>query len=225
MIFDCIVAGRAIYAGPLMNRCARIASVTPIGHVLATSTVWQIARDACSTGRLCDEMSPTDENGLIWCADHGWHTFKGIKQPLEIVQIKDKVLSQRTFPETLPRLQRLSSHTADALRQNELKYAVVRSLSSGRDGDLYNDMGSMHSDDSFVKSLEGENEILKDRNRKLEEKITSLKSVQEENGSLKEQVKTLEEEITSLHDEITLLRREKGTLEERKLSSHHDNDT
>ena len=183
-----------------MSRCARIASVTPIGHVLATSTVWQIARDACSTGRLCDEMSPTDEDGLIWCADHGWHTFKGIKQPLEIVQIKDKVLSQRTFPETLPRLQRLSSHTADALRQNELKYAVVRSLSSGRDPDsrlVHPEIGSMHPDDSLVKSLEGEI------------------------SNLKEQVRNLEDNNSSLHAEVADLRKEKSILEE-KMSSHVD---
>ena len=177
-----IVAGRAIYAGPLMSRCARIASVTPIGHVLATSTVWQIARDACSTGRLCDEMSPTDEDGLIWCADHGWHTFKGIKQPLEIVQIKDKLLSRRTFPESLPRLQRLSSHTADALRQNELKYAMVRNFASGGDGDICVRQG-MQLDD--IKSLEGEISSLKEQVRHLEEENANLQEKLScyENGS------------------------------------------
>ena len=203
VMFDCIIVGRAIYAGPLMNRCARIVSVTPIGHILATSTVWQIACESCSTGRLCDDSKTevtSSDDGLIWCAEHGWHTFKGIKQPLEIVQIKDKVLSQRTFPETLPRLQRLSSHTADALRQNELKYAVVRSLSSGRDPDsrlVHPEIGSMHPDDSLVKSLEGEI------------------------SNLKEQVRNLEDNNSSLHAEVADLRKEKSILEE-KMSSHVD---
>ena len=174
MIFECVIVGRAMYAGPLMSRCARIASVTPIGHVLTTSTVWQIARETCSTGRLCDKMSASDD-GQIWCADHGWHMFKGIKQPLEIVQIKDKILSQRTFPDSLPRLQRLSSHTADALRQNELKYAMMRSLSSVGDADSRHDVVSLQSNDSLVKSLEKENSRLKERNRELEEENSFLK--------------------------------------------------
>ena len=166
-----------MYAGPLMSRCARIVSVTPIGHILTTSTVWQIAREACSTGRLCDDakgdMSPPDD-GVIWYADHGWHTFKGIKQPLEIVQIKDKVLSQRLFPETLPRLQRLSSHTADALRHNEMKYAMMRSVSSGRDTESVYDNGSMYSNESLVKSLEEEIHSLKEENQYLQDHISSL---------------------------------------------------
>ena len=189
--------GRATYAGPLMSRCARIASVTPLGHVLTTSTVWQIARETCSTGRFCDNMSTSDD-GQIWCSNHGWHTFKGIKQPLEIVQIKDKVLSQRSFPESLPRLQRLSSHTADALRQTELKYAMVRSLSSGRDADLYHDVGSAHSNESLVKSLEEENSSLKEHNVQLEEEVITL---QEKNIALEREKNILLNALSSQNDE------------------------
>ena len=181
-----------------MSRCARIASVTPIGHILATSTVWQIACESCSTGRLCDDSKTevtSSDDGLIWCAEHGWHTFKGIKQPLEIVQIKDKILSLRSFPESLPRLQRLSSHTADALRQNELKYAMVRSLSSDRDGDMHYVAGGINTDESMMKSMEEENDSLKGRVTNLEEKNTKL-----------------HDENTKLHDENTSLREEKSIL-------------
>ena len=211
-----------------MSRCARIASVTPIGHVLATSTVWQIARETCSTGRLCDD-SNTDvtasDDGLIWCAEHGWHTFKGIKQPLEIVQIKDKVLSQRSFPETLPRLQRLSSHTADALRQNELKYAMVRSLSSGRDGDMHYVAGGINTDESMVKSMEDENDSLKGRVTNLEEKNTKLHDentkLYDENTKLHDDNTKLYDENTKLQDENASLREEKSILQE-KLGCLHE---
>ena len=169
-----------MYAGPVMNRCARIASFAPMGHILTTATVWQIAHQSCSTGRLYDASSAdVTSSGVddIWIVNHGWYTFKGVRQPLEIVHIQDAELCKRPFPDVLPRLQRLSSHIADGLRRNEMQYATGKSLLNSVDEEMKSSSrGDMErlQDLEEMNRLRESNVMLESRNVKLEELTKNL---------------------------------------------------
>ena len=93
--------GRAMYAGPVMNRCARIASLAPEGHILTTSSVWSVACETCVPGRFrplgADGESDSASDG-IWCSVQGWYTFKGVRQPFEIVHVQDSLLACVSLP-------------------------------------------------------------------------------------------------------------------------------
>ena len=176
-----MISGRAMYAGPVMNRCARIASFAPMGHILTTATVWQIAQQSCSTGRLCDDASANKSIASgddIWMINHGWYSFKGVRQPLEIVHIQDAEIGRRPFPTSLPRFQRLSSHTADGLRRNEMNYAMGNSAGhnehydsntthestlAGHQTESLEETRKLHDE---IEKLRSENEILKQENQK-----------------------------------------------------------
>ena len=170
-----------MYAGPVMNRCARIASFAPIGHILTTATVWQIAHQSCSTGRLYDassaDVSSSGGDG-IWIINHGWYTFKGVRQPLEIVHIQDAELCKRPFPDVLPRLQRLSSHIADGLRRNEMQYAQGNRVVQMDQGHILQDSFFSGTTDSDLETrkLQNEVEVLRNENDILKYEIQSLKS-------------------------------------------------
>ena len=170
-----------MYAGPMMNRCARIASFAPMGHILTTATVWQIAHQCCSTGRLYDassaDVSSVGGDG-IWIINYGWYTFKGVRQPLEIVHVQDAELCKRPFPDVLPRLQRLSSHIADGLRRNEMQYATGKSMLRNDDDEM---SSSSRSDLERLQDLE-------EMNRLRESVImleSQIKNLQEENERLR----------------------------------------
>ena len=190
-----------MYAGPVMNRCARIASFAPMGHILTTATVWQIAHQSCSTGRLYDANSADVSSAggdNIWITNHGWYTFKGVRQPLEIVHIQDAELCTRPFPDVLPRLQRLSSHIADGLRRNEMQYAAGKSTVSREDEEM---QSSSRNDSERLAELEEMCGRLREQlggsnNVSFESQIANLQSqiadLQSRNMKLEELTKTLQ---------------------------------
>ena len=170
-----------MYAGPFINRAARIASLAPRGHVLTTATVWEVALHSCVNGRLRDfesHVSGHSREGYIWAESHGWHNFKGVRQPFEIVQIKDSFIASRAFPRLNSKLLRVSSHTAEALRRTEFNH--VTGNSSIRDEDDSSDRddveSSFESQSETIRQLEQELLLYIDEIRELKSKCTCGKS-------------------------------------------------
>ena len=185
-----------MYAGPVMNRCARIASFAPIGHILTTATVWQIAQQSCSTGRLCDaspQRSSTSGDD-IWMINHGWYTFKGVRQSLEIVHIQDCELCTRPFPASLPRFQRVSSHTADGLRRSEMNYAMGSSAGHNE----HYDSSMTHVHDSALDCQQTDS-------------LEETRKLRDENEKLQSENEMVRNEVEKLQSEIEMLKQERNT--------------
>ena len=137
-------SGRAMYAGPVMNRAARIASLASEGgQVLTTRTVWATActADGDQTGRLRDvenvsltnpasdmaEGGPATAPDSVWFASLGWFMLKGVRRPMHVVAVRDRVLASTPPVVSSVRRTEVAPHTAEMLQQNELMYVTGRS--------------------------------------------------------------------------------------------------
>ena len=63
----------------------------------------------------------------MWFASLGWFVLKGVRRPMHVVAVRDRVLASTPPVVSSVRRTEVAPHTAEMLLQNELMYVTGRS--------------------------------------------------------------------------------------------------